>query len=139
MSAKNCARCGKVFNYVAGAPLCSLCKEEDEKDYKRVKEYLYDHHGATITEVSIALDISVKKLKRFLREGRIEIIEGMNLLLECESCGAPIKSGQYCDACAKELADGFKAVTKQPNNHQAAQTDGFKKIAKMRYLNKNNM
>jgi len=69
----------KTFNYIGGRPICQDCKKQDEEEFKRVKEYLYEHPKASIIEVSNALDISVQKIKSYLREGRLEIVgtEGM--------------------------------------------------------------
>jgi hypothetical protein len=36
---RNCRRCGKLYNYIGGAPICSSCREKDEEDFKRVKVY----------------------------------------------------------------------------------------------------
>jgi flagellar operon protein (TIGR03826 family) len=139
MYAKNCARCGKMFAHLSGPPLCPACREEDEKDFKRVKEYLYDHRGASMTEVSEALNISISKLKRFLKEGRIEIMEDSNFVLQCERCGASIRSGQYCDACSKELADELKGVASQVKDKRPDEANGYKKAEKMRYLSRDNI
>ena len=27
MNLRNCSRCGKMFNYVAGPPICDVCKK----------------------------------------------------------------------------------------------------------------
>jgi len=60
---RNCKRCGRLFNYIGGRPICQDCKKQDEEEFKRVKEYLYEHPKASIIEVSNALDISVQKIR----------------------------------------------------------------------------
>ncbi|WHH61523.1 MerR family transcriptional regulator [Petroclostridium sp. X23] len=141
MYAKNCARCGKLFSHLSGPPLCADCRQQDEEDYKRVKEYLYEHRGATMTEISEVLDVSISKIKRFLKEGRIEIIEDGNFVLQCERCGASIKSGQYCEACTIELMNDLKGVSNKAANKEHIHSDGdaSKKTAKMRFLRKDNI
>lgn len=108
---RNCRRCGKIFNYLGGEILCPVCKQQDEEDFKRVKDYLYEYPGATMSQIATDLEISVEKIKRYLRQGRLEIIgnEG-NLILECEMCGKSIKSGRYCDICEKELSGNLKSL-----------------------------
>jgi phage FluMu protein Com len=54
---RNCRRCGKIFNYIGGQPLCPACRQLDEEDFKRVKEYLYHNPGAVLSEVSTKLEI----------------------------------------------------------------------------------
>lgn len=136
MAAKNCARCGKIFNYITGAPLCFICKEQDEKDYKKVKEFLYKYPGATMPEVSEAVDVSVSKIKRFLKEGRLEVKENSNLFLQCERCAVPIKSGQYCDKCVYEIENEIKDLKTNANRRLREKIDDGRKSAKMRYLNR---
>lgn len=106
----NCERCGKVFNTTGFFKLCSVCTEIDEQDFSKIKDYLNAHPCAKIYDVAFDLDISVKKIKRYLRENRLEILEIDNHFLFCEMCGKPIRSGQYCDNCYKEFHSNFKSV-----------------------------
>lgn len=134
---RNCRRCGKIFTYLGGPPICTACKSSDEEDFKRVKQYLYDNSGATLSQVSNDLEISVEKIKRFLKDGRLEIVgEDGNMFLECESCGKAIKSGRLCGECEKGLANTFKAAADQMKSEidqsNASKGGGIG----MRYLNK---
>ena len=111
---RNCRKCGKIFNYIGGMPICPACKDKEEEDFQRIKKYLYENPGASLTQVSTELDVSVETIKRFLREGRLEIAnEEGNLLLECENCGRSIKSGRFCPDCERTLASSFKSAASQ--------------------------
>lgn len=133
---RNCKKCGKMFNYIGGPFICQPCKDEDEKDFKRVKEYLYSNPGATMSEVSEVLEVSVEKITRFLKEGRLEIVgEESNFILECESCGKSIRTGRYCDECSREVERGFKSAVKSMSD-SLSQASASKKSIGMRYLNK---
>lgn len=132
---RNCRRCGKVYTYLGGPPLCQACKQLDEEDFKRVKDYLYKNPGASISHISNTLEISVEKIKRFLKEGRLEITDNEgNLFLECERCGKAIKSGRLCDDCEKELEHGFKTAASQISSK--AQSEARKGYTGIRYLSK---
>jgi flagellar operon protein (TIGR03826 family) len=105
---RNCPRCGKLFSYVR-SPICPLCQEKDEEEYKVVKEYIYEHPGVNITIVAEETGVSVEKILRFLREERLELVsDSDNLILECERCKVPIRTGRYCEKCKNELANSFK-------------------------------
>jgi flagellar operon protein (TIGR03826 family) len=100
---RNCSRCGRLFGY-AGRPICSYCVEEEEDEFKKVKEYLYDNPGSTVFEVADATNVEVEKIMRFLKEERLQVSsENPNMLLECEKCSRPINMGRFCQNCKNEL------------------------------------
>jgi len=130
---RNCKRCGKIFNYLGGSPICLVCKQLDEDDYRRVKQYLYDYPGATMSQISSDLDVSVEKIKRFLKEGRLEIIgDESNLVLECESCGKAIRTGRFCNECERDLARGLQETASRMNSS----TSSSSKKSEFKYLHK---
>lgn len=134
---RNCRRCGRMYNYIGGPPLCLDCRKADEEVFKRVKEYLYENPGATLSQVSLDCDVSVEKIKLFLKEGRLEITDGANIILECERCGTAIKTGRYCEACKHEVAhDIVESAPKRIERPRETLTDAKRKEHGLRYLNK---
>jgi len=135
--ARNCRRCGKMYNYLSGPPICIDCKNADEEVFKKVKEYLYDRPGATLAQVSTDLEVSVEKIKMFLKEGRLEITEGSNIILECERCGKSLKTGRFCNECQNQVSNDIAGNSvRTADRHQEATTD-VKRGGGLRYLNKN--
>jgi len=106
----NCERCGKTFNSSGFFNVCPVCTGLDEQDFLRIKEYLYEHPGAKLLDVVTDLNIPVRKIKRYLRENRLEILEKNNRFLFCEMCGKPIRSGQFCDTCYKEFHRDYNTI-----------------------------
>lgn len=102
MNIKNCARCGKIYQY-DGFKICHSCRKDDELDFQNVKEYLDENPGANISQVVDDTGVETKKLIEFLREGRLEIQGGGTIVLECENCSAPITTGRYCEKCTMDL------------------------------------
>lgn len=111
MDLKNCTKCGRIFSY-AGSQICSRCSTNDEDDYKKVKDYLYDHPGSTISEVSEGTGVTEKQILRYLRENKIEVRDDSNFIIDCERCGVPIKSGRFCDKCVSSMQKEFMSVLK---------------------------
>ena len=110
MDIVNCPRCGKLFTRMS-SPICDACEKEEEKIFQDVKKYIEDNPNSHLEEVATATGVSVKKLLKYLREGRLETTQGIGSVLKCENCGKHIKRGRYCDTCVIEInqqvADAF--------------------------------
>ena len=111
---RNCRRCNKVFNFLGGVPICPQCKEKDEEDFVKVKKFLYENPKATMAEVSEGCDVSVERIKKYLRDGRLEIVGGEegNIVLDCEVCGKPISTGRFCKHCSDAMTLGLNHTAK---------------------------
>lgn len=107
MDVRNCSRCGKIYVY-DNFKICPKCRRDDEEDFEKIKEYIDENPDANISEVSEETEVDTQKIIKFLREGRLEIKDEQNLLLLCERCGKPIKTGRFCDKCALELQREMK-------------------------------
>ncbi len=130
---RNCRRCGRMYNYIGGPPICLDCKNADEEVFKKVKDYLYDNPGATLSQVAMDCDVSVEKIKMFLREGRLEITEGTNIILECERCGKSIRTGRFCNECQNQIHNDISGTVARTEKEPETKKPGVG----MRYLNKN--
>ncbi|HAN09301.1 MAG TPA: MerR family transcriptional regulator [Clostridiales bacterium] len=109
MDIKNCKRCGKVFGYT-GNLLCPECVQKEEEEFILVKDYIYDHPKCSAYEVSEVTGVSVRSIISFLKQDRLESVEGLSGLLICEKCGVPVKSGRYCPKCIAELKKETKRL-----------------------------
>lgn len=108
MNVRNCRKCGKLFNYVTGAPVCPSCREKLESKFQEVKAYLWEHKMAGIQEVSEECDVEAQQIRQWIREERLELAEGSSILMTCETCGTLITCGRFCEKCKRSMADGFK-------------------------------
>jgi len=133
MDVRNCKTCGKLFNYISGPPLCPSCKRALDEKFEQVKEYIYDHPRVDMQEVSDVFDVPIAQIKQWIREERLAFAEDSPIGLECEKCGAMIRTGRFCKACKDQLARGLtelyperkpKPILKEPREN-----------ARMRFLN----
>ena len=115
INAQACKRCGKLFNYVMGDKLCPMCRDEMEEKFQEVKKYILDNKGASVTEVAQQCDVQATWIQKWLREARLELTENSAISLNCESCGARIRSGRLCKDCADKFnnAMGIGGLGKQ--------------------------
>ena len=107
MDVRNCNRCGKIYAY-DGFNICIQCRREDENDFKKIKKYIDQNPGAAISEVSEETEVDTRKIISFLRQGRLEIEDESNIILPCEKCGKPIKTGRFCEKCTTDMQREFK-------------------------------
>ncbi|MCX7921291.1 MAG: flagellar protein [Clostridia bacterium] len=134
---RNCKICGRLFRSISDSSVCVPCMEQDEKNYHRIREYLIEHPLSKIFEVSNELSIPVSRIKRYLREGWLEIVEKDNRFLDCEICGTPIHSGKYCEQCAEKArheykssySGGYGTKTAQKLNFHSRPEKAVKKVA----------
>lgn len=114
MNVRNCRKCGRLFNYALGPIICPTCKEQLDAKFKDVKEYIQKHPGCGMNDVARECEVETQQIQQWLREERLEFTTDSMVQLSCESCGAQIRSGRYCDKCKNNLANGLqRAITPQ--------------------------
>lgn len=131
MEVRNCKGCGKLFNYMGGAPLCATCAKKLEDKFDLVKAYLYDHPGAGIQEISEEFEVSVNQIHKWIREERLAFAEDSLIGIACESCGVDIKTGRFCKSCKDKLANNLSNIYKEPEVKLKPKQDAN---ARMRFL-----
>lgn len=137
MDVRNCAKCGKLFQYIGGPPICPNCKRKEEEDFELVKNYIYENKNANMIEISNETGVSTKLIERFIREGRLMLSEDSPISLKCEKCGADIRTGRFCEACSRSLSNEIRMSTgakQAPNKHTEVREKD-----KMHFLNKNRL
>ncbi len=135
MDVKNCKRCRRLFNYIGGPSICPACREELEKKFQEVKKYLFDNRGATIPDVVRDCEVEESQIRQWVREERLEFSSGIDIGMNCETCGAPITSGRFCEKCKASMITGLKEAGKRPEPEQAAPSKPQTRENKMRFLN----
>ena len=109
MDARNCPRCGKVYNHVIGY-VCRECQKAEEAEFEGIKKYLEDNPLCNMQELSEGTGVSIKKIMQYMRDGRLVTSEGMKGELSCESCGKAIESGRYCDSCLIDMNNKINSL-----------------------------
>lgn len=136
MNVRNCRKCGRIFNYVAGPLTCQPCREQMEAKFQEVKEYIRQNPGVTIPEVSAACEVEAQQVQQWLRDERLELTEDSPIRMICEGCGAQIRSGKYCDKCKYNMSMGFQSILdeKKPKVAEPEVKRTTKEKEKMRFL-----
>ena len=135
MNVRNCRKCGRIFNYLTGPQICPACKENLEEKFQEVKEYIRKNELATIPEVSEECSVEINQIKQWIREERLTFSENSVVGIECENCGALIKTGRFCERCKADIAKGLLDVTKKEIKIETPKKDS-RDSARMRFLDK---
>ena len=114
MNLRNCARCGKMFNYIGGQPICEPCKKAIEDDFQKVKQYIIDNPGAGLKEISEDNNVTTKQIQQWIREERLMFSDSSPIALQCEKCGAAIQTGRYCNKCKANMANNLTDTFAKP-------------------------
>ena len=114
MDVINCKGCGRLFNSLTRSRLCPGCMEKLEEKFQMAKQYINEHSGATIEEVSQECEVSAKQVRQWIREERLSFSEDSMQGIDCEQCGAMIRSGRFCEACKTKLHNDFQSVSNKP-------------------------
>ncbi len=118
----HCKKCGTDYVYKSlGVYECPKCGFIEKDDYAKVREYIEENGASSAVAIASATGVTVSEINAMLREGRLEIPNGSGVFIRCETCGAEIRFGRLCPACAAKLSSDFKgyagpSVGETPSN-----------------------
>ncbi|MCR5784387.1 MAG: flagellar protein [Eubacterium sp.] len=134
MDVMNCKSCGSLFNYIGGDKICPRCKEKLEEKFQQVKEFVRQNGRAGFEEISRECDVSTKQIKQWVREERLVFAEDSLITIECERCGAPIKSGRFCKQCAAGMTNSLNDAFGLNKKKEVVKKDREATRNRMRFL-----
>jgi len=134
MNVRNCRMCGRIFNYIAGQPVCPACKEKLEEKFQEVKQYVQASKDTSIVAVAEACDVEEGQIRQWVREERLVFSEGSGMGIECESCGTLIRSGRFCEKCKNQMVNTLTNAMKKPEMKTQQKKPDLRDNPKMRFL-----
>ena len=114
MNLRNCPRCGKMFNYVAGPPICDPCRKALEDDFQKVKQYIEENPRASLKQISEECKVTTKQIQQWIREERLMFSKDSPIQLVCEKCGELITTGRFCAKCKYSMANNLNNTFAKP-------------------------
>ena len=114
MEVRNCRNCGRLFNYLGGPNICPACREEVEKKFQEVKEYIRENPRSNIPEIAEANNVTTSQIKQWIREERLMFSSDSPIQLLCEKCGAKIQTGRFCAKCRSTMANNLTDTFAKP-------------------------
>ena len=97
---KVCRSCGKLINYNGYGPaLCPQCAAEEDKLFRKVRNYIYNHPDAKLADTAEACGVKKALIQQWCKEERLQYSNTNATGLYCRTCKKQIRSGEYCDKC----------------------------------------
>jgi len=99
-----CQFCKKPFPSLVGR-VCPECVEKIDKDFFKVRDYIYEHKQTNIDIVAEETEVSKQVIMHLLKQGRLsfDTPDGGGLL-HCEMCKKSINTGRLCKGCKGKVA-----------------------------------
>lgn len=107
------------------------CKEQLEELFQTVKKFIEENPGANINVVAEQCEVTIKQIKKWVRDERLSFTDDSLVGLECERCGKMIHSGRFCNECAGGLADAMNDAFRKKIEHNKPKGST---AGKMRFL-----
>lgn len=124
---KYCEWCNRPLPKGYEGTLCAGCQEN--AFFREIRDYVRKH-DVNEFELAEAFGIPLRRVKKWIREGRLEYKETAGKMenLHCVRCGKPITFGSLCPECsrAQTVGSGYEIKKKD--------TDASEQI---RFYNKN--
>lgn len=118
---RQCEKCGGVMVFVGvGEYHCEDCEHVQYDDYGKVRMHIEKNPGATAYDVEMATGVKQRTIRQMLKENRLEIADSSKVMLFCEYCKKPIKSGRLCVECEKRLHRKLESEQRQRIVHNMA-------------------
>lgn len=138
MNIRNCVKCGKIFNYSMGKPICPNCRQSLEELFKETRLYIKRNPKASIAEVSQACEVEVSQIKQWVREERLSFSSDSAIGIDCELCGKTIRTGRFCDECKGNMSKDLMNATKRSEPMDEMKENPFArdKVTKMNFRDK---
>lgn len=137
MEVITCRSCGRLFNYIHGPRVCQGCVQKLEEKFTEVKKFVRENPSVGIRELSEEMKVSVAQINRWVREERLVFSEDSPIGIPCESCGATIRTGRFCNACKANLTTGLRDAAGLNKKEAPAAKRHTATTNRMRFLDNN--
>lgn len=108
---RQCVKCdGRYVFQGYGRYVCEGCGDERYDDFGKIRKFLDEHGPSPAVVIAEGTGVQIAKINRFLRQGRMEIMDGSGEYITCEKCGQSIRYGRFCPTCAAKLTKNMSVV-----------------------------
>lgn len=104
MQVRNCRKCGRLFNYIAGPTSCPACQKALEDKFHEVRKYIQQHGKADMKQICEDCGVDTAQIQMWIRQERLQFSDDSPIKVSCEMCGKMISGGRFCPECKDKMA-----------------------------------
>lgn len=97
-----CNSCGKLFQ-PRMRDVCNDCGAKEDALVESAERELRRNRHLTNEQLASAIDVTLQKVRGWIRKGTIRLYDYPNLFDFCDSCDSPIRSGKLCFRCTSRI------------------------------------
>jgi len=111
----NCPKCGRLFVKNQFRDICEVCYKEEEKLFEKVYNFLRkrENRTATLAQVVAATEVDEALIIKWIKKGRIQLLQFPNLGYPCDKCGKLIREGRLCSECNQGLQQQLQKLEEE--------------------------
>jgi flagellar operon protein (TIGR03826 family) len=111
----NCPKCGRLFVKSQFRDVCEQCYREEEALFEKVYQFLRkrENRTATMAQVVKEAGVSERLITKWIKAGRLKLVQFPNLGYPCEKCGKMIREGRICKECNIDLQKQLKQLEQE--------------------------
>ena len=112
----NCSLCKGIMVFRGvGEYKCEDCGNKEYDDYGKARNYIEEHPGANVYEISETTGVSRKVITNLVKDGRFEVTKESKTFMMCEVCGVSIRSGRVCRNCEAAYHKSYEEEIRRTN------------------------
>ncbi|MGX1901495.1 TIGR03826 family flagellar region protein [Thermolongibacillus altinsuensis] len=123
----NCPRCGRLFVKNQIRDVCEQCYKEEEKLFEKVYTFIRkrENRTATLAQVVEATGVDESLIVKWIKNGRLRLVQFPNLGYPCERCGKTIREGRLCQECITRMKKEIEKVLSEEEREKQRTTTYF--------------
>ena len=116
----NYPKCGALFTKTKFRDVCQACFVEEEKLFEEVYQFIRkkENRTATMEQVIEGTEVEEIMIIKFIKSGKLRIVQFPNLGYDCERCGIMIREGSLCEKCIETLKKDLGSYQKEVQRKQ---------------------
>jgi predicted RNA-binding Zn-ribbon protein involved in translation (DUF1610 family) len=113
---KRCPSCDVEMRYVYGETFeCPVCGRKELSDFGKVREFLDRNGPQPASVIADGTGVSLLVINNYLKQGRVEIPDGSDVYIKCQSCGTDIRYGRFCPECMMKITSNIGRAMCNPD------------------------